>query len=68
MHWQAQSSAIQDVSAYLGGVTKYAGGSVVEQWQYTRVSVNTFRCFGIPVLEGRAFTKAEDLRAVRWWP
>ena len=60
-HWRSQSTVIQDVSAYFSAVMNYTGGKVVEQWKYTRVSVNLFHCFGIPILRGRSFSADEDL-------
>jgi putative ABC transport system permease protein len=61
LHWRDQSSVIEDVSASAGATTNYTGGQVVEQWQYTRASANLFRCFGLPIVEGRSFTLEEDL-------
>jgi putative ABC transport system permease protein len=61
LHWRGKSSVVQDVSAFLGGVANFTGGELVEQWPYTQVSVNFFRCFGIPIFEGRVFTPEEDL-------
>jgi len=61
MHWRAQTSVIQDVSAFLYGFINYTGGEVMEQWRFTRMSADTFRCFGIQILQGRSFTPEEDL-------
>jgi putative ABC transport system permease protein len=61
MHWRAEAGVLREVSAYLGGLANYAGGGAVEQRPYTRVSGDTFRCFGIPILRGRAFTAEEEL-------
>ena len=64
-HWQGESSALQDVSAFLSGPVNYTGGSAMghatEQWQSARVSANAFRCWGVPILKGRGFTPEEDL-------
>ena len=59
-HWRAQSSVIQDVSAFLPGVN-YTGGDVVEQWRSVQESADFFRCWGIRVVRGRTFTPEEDL-------
>ena len=59
--WRAQSGVLQDVSAFLAGEMNYTGGDVVEQWRSMRASANTFRCWGIPILQGRGFTPEEDL-------
>ena len=61
MHWRTQTSVIQDVSAFLYGYINYTGGEVREQWRFTRMSANTFRCFGIPIVQGRGFMPTEDL-------
>ena len=60
-HWRAQSSVIQDVSAFLPGVLNYTGGDLVEQWPSMRASANFFRCWGIRIVRGRTFTTEEDL-------
>src|ERR1035438_5696593 len=44
VYWRSQSTVIHDISAYFVGVMNYTGGSVVEQWKYTRVSENFSRC------------------------
>jgi putative ABC transport system permease protein len=61
MHWRAQSSVLQDVSAFLAGAMNYTGGDVVEQWHSMQASADTFRCWRIPILQGRGFTQEEDL-------
>ncbi len=61
LHWRAERTILADVSAYMGGWTNYTSGGVAEEWPFTRVSADTFRCFGIPVQRGRTFTAAEDL-------
>ena len=60
-HWRAQSNVIQDVSAFLPGVMNYTGGEVVEQLRSIRASADFFRCWGIRVVQGRAFTPEEDV-------
>src|SRR5258708_1320498 len=54
-HWRAQSSVIQDVSAFLPGVLNYTGGDLVEQWRSMRASAKFFRCWGIRIVRGRTF-------------
>jgi hypothetical protein len=59
-HWQAQSSALQDVSAYRPATMNYAAKNVVEQVRSLQSSMDLFRCISAPMLEGRTFTKEED--------
>lgn len=61
MHYRQQSSVVQDVSAYNGGIVNYTGGSFPEQLRSGRVSADFFRLFGAPVVRGRTFTQDEDL-------
>jgi putative ABC transport system permease protein len=61
MHWRAQSSVLQDVSAFRNGVMNYTGGDVIEQVRYMQMSADGFRCWGIPILRGHAYTEQEDL-------
>jgi predicted permease len=60
-YWRAQSSVIQDVSAFFPGVMNYTGGDVVEQLRSMKASADFFRCWGIRMVRGRAFTLEEDL-------
>jgi hypothetical protein len=60
-HFRAQSSVIQDVTAAYTGLINYKGGELVEQWRSLKVSADGFRCFGIPILLGRTFSRDEDL-------
>jgi hypothetical protein len=59
-HWRAQSGVLQEVSALLAGVVNYTGGDAVEQWRSMQVSVDFFRCWGLRMVRGRAFTPEED--------
>jgi putative ABC transport system permease protein len=61
VHWRAQTSVLQNVSAMRTGAMNYTGGEVVEQWQSAQVSEGAFRAFGLPVIQGRGFTSEEDL-------
>jgi len=61
IHWRAQTSALQDVSAMRTGAMNYTGGEVIEQWQSAQVSEGAFRAFGLPLIQGRGFTLEEDL-------
>jgi len=59
-HWRAQSSVLEDVSAYVVGAMNYSSGDFVEQVRSIQVSEDFFRCMGTAILEGRGFTSEED--------
>src|SRR5262249_52659708 len=61
VHWRAQSSVLEDVSAFIWTGMNYTGGDVVEFWNGHRVSANIFRTFRLPILYGRSFVPEEDL-------
>lgn len=61
IHWRAQSSVLQYVSAFRSVFVNYTGGETAEQWRSLEASADTFRCLGIPVLLGRTFSLEEDL-------
>jgi putative ABC transport system permease protein len=60
-HWRAQSSVLQDVSAFRTGVMNYTGGEVAEQLRSMQMSADSFKAWGLPILRGRGFTQEEDL-------
>src|SRR5207302_6608344 len=59
-HWR-QSSAVQDVSAFLPGVMNYTGSDRAEQWRSMRVSGDFSHCWRIGIVRGRAFTAEDDV-------
>jgi len=60
-NWRAQTSVLQDVSAYdFGGPGFNLTGAVPEQVHGIHVSGAYFRLFGAPVILGRTFTPQED--------
>jgi putative ABC transport system permease protein len=59
-HWRAQSSVLQDVSAFRTGVMNYTGGEVVEQVQSMQISADFFHCMGETIIRGRGFSAEED--------
>jgi predicted permease len=61
MHWRAQTSVLQDVSAFNTGVMNYTGGSFPEQLRSSRVSADFFRLMGAQIASGRTFSADEDL-------
>ncbi|HEY3840633.1 MAG TPA: ABC transporter permease [Bryobacteraceae bacterium] len=60
--WRAQTSVLQDVSAYDDGRAgvNITGGAYPEQIRAIHVSVNYFRLFGAGFIAGRSFTAEED--------
>ncbi len=58
--WRAQSSVLQDVSAYTLGQMNYTGGEVAEQLRSMRASADFLGGLGSPIVRGRGFTQAED--------
>ena len=61
IHWRAQDSVVQDVSAFRTGVINLTGSAAPEQLQSAQVSKDYFKLFGAPILRGRTFTDREDL-------
>ncbi len=59
-HWRAQSSVIQDVTAFRTGVMNYTGGEVAEQLRSVQASADFFKCWGVPILRGRGFAPEDD--------
>jgi predicted permease len=60
-NWRAQTSVLEDVSAYdFGGPGFNLTGSVPEQVHGLHVSEAYFRLFGAPIMLGRTFTLRED--------
>jgi putative ABC transport system permease protein len=59
---RGQTQTFQDVAAYeYNGVSfSLTGGAYPEQIHAIHVSVDYFKLFGAPVIEGRTFTKEED--------
>src|SRR5579863_8723619 len=60
MHWRAQSSVLQDVSAFRTGVMNYTGGEVAEQLRSMQMSADSFKVWGLPILRGRGFSAEDD--------
>src|SRR5262245_39012467 len=58
--WRAQTSVVQDVSAYRSNIVNLTGEGVPEQLRANQVSADYFRLFGAPMLQGRGFTADED--------
>jgi predicted permease len=59
-HWRQQSTVLEDVAAFRGGVVNWTGGELPLQLRSGQVSAAFFRLFGAPVVLGRTFSAAED--------
>ena len=59
-HWRQQSTVLEDVAAFRGGVVNWTGGELPLQVRSGQVSAAFFRLFGAPVVLGRTFSTAED--------
>jgi putative ABC transport system permease protein len=59
-HWQQQSTVLEDVAAFRGGVINWTGGDLPLQLRSGQVSAAYFRLFGAPVVVGRTFSAGED--------
>jgi hypothetical protein len=60
-HWRSQSEVVQDVAAYRNNVVNLTGGAFPEQLRAAQVSADYFRLFGAPIVQGRGFSREEDL-------
>jgi putative ABC transport system permease protein len=60
VHWRAQTSVIQDVSAFRSNVVNYTSDGAPEQLRAGQVSADFFRLFGAPTFQGRTFSEEED--------
>jgi putative ABC transport system permease protein len=60
-HWRNQATVVEQVSAFRTGIVNYTAGDVAEQLRSAQVSADYFRCFGVSMRLGRAFSKEEDL-------
>src|SRR5258708_6515575 len=59
--WREQARVFQDVSTFKFGAFNLTGGSYPEQIQSGQVSADFFRLFGVPFVQGRSFSREEDL-------
>ncbi len=59
-HWAQQTSIVEDVAAFGGGIMNWTGGDFPRQLRSERVSSAYFRLFGAPFLVGRPFNAQED--------
>ena len=60
-HWAQQTSVLEDVSAFGGGIENWTNGQLPQQLRSERVSSAYFRLFGVPMLLGRGFNAQEDV-------
>ena len=60
-HWAQQTTVVEDVAAFGGGIMNWTGTEFPLQVQTARVSSKYFSLFGVPLIKGRAFSPPEDL-------
>jgi putative ABC transport system permease protein len=60
VHWRAQTSVLQDVSALRSNVVNYTSEGAPEQLRAGQVSADFFRLFAAPTFQGRTFSEQED--------
>src|SRR5580704_7078232 len=58
--WRQQTAIFEDISAYRFGSMNLTGVDTPEQVQIAQVSADYFHLFGLPIVQGRSFTAAED--------
>ncbi len=59
--WREQTGAFRDISAYRFGVSTLTGESHPVQVRSAHVTADFFRLFGIPIMQGRGFSRQEDV-------
>ncbi len=59
-YWAQQTSVLEHVTAFGGGVMNWTGEQFPLQVQTARVSSEYFPLFGVPIIKGRAFNAQED--------
>jgi putative ABC transport system permease protein len=59
-HWRAQTSVVEDVTAFRNVVVNETSGATPDQLRGALVSASYFRLFGANVARGRTFTEEED--------
>jgi len=60
-HWRAQSDVVELVSAHRQTTQNWTGNDTPEQLNAGQVSADYFKLFGATIIQGRAFSPAEDL-------
>ena len=64
-HWSAQTSVVEDATAFRDGVANLTGGDVPEQLVSAQVSATTSRLFGAPIILGGASRRTRIVRTAR---
>jgi predicted permease len=59
-HWRAQTTVIEDVTAFRASLVNLTDGDSPEQLRAAQVSADYFALFGAPIILGRSFSAAED--------
>ena len=59
-HWRSQSEVVEHAAAFRTGIVNLTDSGVPEQLRSGQVSVDYFRLFGAPIVQGRPFSPEED--------
>jgi putative ABC transport system permease protein len=60
VHFQQQSSILEDVTAFLIGAANYTSGDTAEVWSHGEVSGHGFALCGVRIVHGRTFSAEEE--------
>ena len=59
-HWRSQADVVEHAAAFRTGIVNLTDSGIPEQLRSGQVSVDYFRLFGAPIVQGRSFSPEED--------
>ena len=59
-HWRSQAEVVEQAAAFRTGIVNLTDSGIPEQLRSGQVSVDYFRLFGAPIIQGRSFSAEED--------
>ncbi len=59
-HWRSQAEVVEQAAAIRTGIVNLTDSGIPEQLRSGQVSVDYFRLFGAPIIQGRSFSAEED--------
>ena len=59
-HWRSQAEVVEHAAAFRTGIVNLTDSGIPEQLRSGQVSVDYFRLFGAPIIQGRSFSAEED--------